>query len=69
MTKKQILGVLDASETYVTVLERGKVYGVTVYSHFYRNYCALESFCDKHDLRIVKNSIVDTTCKIYTISK
>ena len=69
MTKKQILGALNPSDTYVTVIERGKVYGVTVHSHFFRNYCALESFCDKHDMRIVQNSIVDITCKIYTITK
>jgi len=69
MTKKQILGALNPSDTYVTAIERGKVYGVTVYSNFYVHYCALESFCDKHNMRIVQNSIVDTTCKIYTISK
>ena len=67
MTKKQILGVLNPSDTYVTVIERGKLYGVTVYSNFYLHYCALESFCAKNGLRIVQNSLVDT-CKIYTIS-
>ena len=69
MNKKQILGVLNPSETYITVIERGKLYGVTVYSNFYLHYCALESLCDKNGLHIVQNSLVDNTCKIYTISK
>lgn len=69
MTKKQILDVLVPSETYVTVIEKGKVYGITVYSNFYSHFCALESFCEKYGLRIVQNSLVDANCKIYTISK
>ena len=68
MTKKQILDVLNPSETYVTIIEKGKLYGVTVYSNFHRHYCALESLCAKNGFRIVQNSLVDT-CKIYTISK
>lgn len=68
MNKKQILGVLDSSDTYVTVIKRGREYGVTVYANFYKNYGALEAFCDKNGLRIVQNSLFDTTCKIYTIS-